>query len=62
MRARGPTSQALLQRTTGASARRHSTGYCFVPDCERVRVNGGAAGSEKTGVRTSGAYCTPCQR
>ena len=52
----------LLHRTTGASARRHSTGYCFVPDCERVRVNGGAAGSEKTGVRTSGAYCTPCQR
>ena len=23
--------------------RRHSAAYCFVPNCERVRVNGGAA-------------------
>ena len=35
--------RALSPWTTSSSARRHSAGYCFVPDCERVRVNGGAA-------------------
>ena len=34
---------ALLRWTSCSSARRHSAGYCFVPDCERVHVNGGAA-------------------
>jgi hypothetical protein len=29
--------------TTTISARRCSAGSCFVPDCERVRANGGAA-------------------
>jgi hypothetical protein len=32
-----------LEWTTSSSARRYSAGDCFVPDCERVRVNGGAA-------------------
>src|ERR1035441_6024920 len=43
MRARRRTPATLLLGTTSSSARRHSAGYCFVPDCERVRVDGGAA-------------------
>jgi hypothetical protein len=37
------TGRRALAQATSSSARRHSAGYCFVPDCERVRVNGGAA-------------------
>jgi hypothetical protein len=36
----GPRSRP--ERTSCSSARRHSAVYCFVPDCERVRVNDGA--------------------
>ena len=34
---------ARYGRPSYSSARRHSAGYCFVQDCERVRVNHGAA-------------------
>src|SRR5207248_5503773 len=46
---RGPTRVRAAARpapspwTTSSSARPDSAGYCFVPDGERVRVNGGAA-------------------
>jgi hypothetical protein len=37
MRARGGSRAALAHWTTCSSARRHSAGHCFVPDCERSR-------------------------
>ncbi len=43
LRARGELGPRPFPRTSCSSARRRSAGYCFVPDCERVRVNGGAA-------------------
>ena len=36
-------SSSLPLGTSCSGARRHSAGYCFAPDCERVRVDGGAA-------------------
>lgn len=38
-----PALRSLMLWTSCSSVRRHSAGYCFVPDCERVRVDGGAA-------------------
>lgn len=39
----GDADPALSRWTSCSSARRYSAGCCFVPDCERVRVNGGTA-------------------
>ncbi len=42
-RARARFGSVLSRWTSCSSARRHSARYCFVRDCERVRVNGRAA-------------------
>jgi hypothetical protein len=60
-RAHAPRSSRRPQRTTSSTARRHSAGNCFVPDCERVRVNGGAVPRVLQGGHV-GARRTPCLR
>jgi hypothetical protein len=54
-----PSSRSL--GTTSSSAQRHFAGDCFVPNCERVRVNGGASPRVLQG-RHVGARRTPCFR
>jgi hypothetical protein len=54
------TVTVALARTISSGARQHAAGCCFVLDCERVLVTGGAAGTSDGDARFANVVGVAC--